>query len=791
MPTRTLDWKTPIETLQACQGVPDPNPSTAHLKAYGCRAYPLIQNIQKTQKLDPRAQIGYLLGYDSTNIFRIWVPEKHQVIRTRDVTFDESRKYHPDDLRAALADRIEDPIEFIEFLDVEDLAGGVNDEWETRSINSDISSTIEVIPRDAPADILSDDVQKESSTDPAQSQHGLPTPETTPAPPESTQQASEDILTAPIAPDRPQPRQEIIGDPQDPRNIVEGSRTRRPKQRYEAYAADLANPEQLPAYHSAFALGVKEGKPKIHEKDLPPPPRSWKELKRHRYGKEFEQAAEKEYQAVKGRGTFEIVQKTSDITVIPVTWVFTYKLDTDGYLVKFKARICVRGDLQPRNDRDTYAATLAARIFRALMAITAAYDLEAFQLDAVNAFTNSELDETVYCAFPDGFQQDGQCLLLRRALYGLRRSPLLWLREFSTTLHDLDLNEISGQPCLFTTDDGIIVFFYVDDIVLLCRPEDLSKLDKLRTALKQRYEMRDLDRLSWFLGIRIIRNRSQRKLWLCQDAYIKKIANTFHLTDRKPPATPLAVEELVPNDKQATPQDIYLYQRKVGSLLYATTITRPDAARAANKLSEFLINPSARHQEAVDRAILYLYGTSNLAIEYSASGDQPIVCASDAAFADDPATRYSTEGYLLKLFNGPVDWRSTKQRTVTTSSTEAELLALSHASKDVIWWKRLFTGIRQLDIDKDFAILCDNTQTIRLLTAETPQVNTKLKHIDIHGHWLRQEIANGVLQIQWVPTTEMPADGLTKALPRQRFDIFVKQLGLVDISTRLIDDITE
>jgi hypothetical protein len=110
------------------------------------------------------------------------------------------------------------------------------------------------------------------------------------------------------------------------------------------------------------------------------------------------------------------------------------------------------------------------------------------------------------------------------------------------------------------------------------------------------------------------------------------------------------------------------------------------------------------------------------------------VCVSDAAFADDPATRYSTEGYLFKMFNGPIDWRSTKQKTVTTSSTETELLALSYASKEVIWWKRFFNGFRQLDIDKDIATLCDNRQTIGLLTAETAQVNTKLKHIDIHGH---------------------------------------------------------
>jgi hypothetical protein len=296
------------------------------------------------------------------------------------------------------------------------------------------------------------------------------------------------------------------------------------------------------------------------------------------------------------------------------------------------------------------------------MAITAAYDLEAFQLDAVNAFTNSYLDEIIYCVFPDGFQQKGHCLLLLRALYGLRRSPLLWLREFSTTLKDLGLHEVSGEPCLFMNEDSVLVFFYVDDIVLLYRSEALPQLHKLRQTLMQRYEIRDLGELSWFLGIRVIRDRVQKKLWLCQDSYIRKIATTFHLTDRKPPATPLATEELTPNTEQATAQEIYLYQRKVESLLYATTITRADAARAANKLSEFLMNPSARHQEAVDRAITYLYGTNTWAIEYSVTdlNQSAVACAGDAAFADDLITRYSTEGYLFKLFNGPIDWRSTK-----------------------------------------------------------------------------------------------------------------------------------
>jgi hypothetical protein len=117
---------------------------------------------------------------------------------------------------------------------------------------------------------------------------------------------------------------------------------------------------------------------------------------------------------------------------------------------------------------------------------------------------------------------------------------LLWLQELSATLKELGLQEVAGEPCLFMNDDGALVFFYVDDIVLLCRSGALPQLHKLRQALMQRYEMRDLGELSWFLGIRVIRDREKRKLWLCQDSYIRKIATTFHLTDRKPPDALLA-----------------------------------------------------------------------------------------------------------------------------------------------------------------------------------------------------------------------------------------------------------
>ena len=90
---------------------------------------------------------------------------------------------------------------------------------------------------------------------------------------------------------------------------------------------------------------------------------------------------------------------------LPLTWVWKYKFDEDGYLSKHKARLCVRGDLEKLPDtEETFAATLAARVFGALMAIAAYFDLELQQLDTISAFTHSVLRRKLYVRLPDGFR---------------------------------------------------------------------------------------------------------------------------------------------------------------------------------------------------------------------------------------------------------------------------------------------------------------------------------------------------------------------------------------------------
>jgi hypothetical protein len=91
-PKRTLQWKTPFEALTGQR------PQLSHLHPYGCRAYPLNKHIPRSEKLAPRAFIGYLISYDSSNIYRIWVPSQGKVIRTRDVVFNDKLFYNPAEL---------------------------------------------------------------------------------------------------------------------------------------------------------------------------------------------------------------------------------------------------------------------------------------------------------------------------------------------------------------------------------------------------------------------------------------------------------------------------------------------------------------------------------------------------------------------------------------------------------------------------------------------------------------------------------------------------------------------
>ena len=279
--------------------------------------------------------------------------------------------------------------------------------------------------------------------------------------------------------------------------LPQGTQRSRKPTRKEAYFTALDDIEDLSGFHSAFTAALAQGK-MPHRDTLPPEPRNWKEMLSHPYASQWKQAAQVEFDELWRQQTF-IPVALADIPqelrqILPLLWVFKYKFDTDGYLDKFKARICVRGDLQ-NTSQDTYAATLAFRTFRALMAITAAYDLEIVQLDAVNAFLNAPINEETFIQYPEGYKKPGQALRLLRALYGLRQSPLLWYKDLTATLKELGLVEVPDANCLLT-NHYLTVFFYVDDIIILYHSKDSEQFESFLQRLQQRYRLRRLQRVN-------------------------------------------------------------------------------------------------------------------------------------------------------------------------------------------------------------------------------------------------------------------------------------------------------
>jgi hypothetical protein len=145
------------------------------------------------------------------------------------------------------------------------------------------------------------------------------------------------------------------------------------------------------------------------------------------------------------------------------------------------------------------------------MIISTAFDLKIWQYDAVSAFINSEIDEELYSENSNEFFRFNYCWKLNKILYELKQVSILWYRNLITILKDLKLQSISKINCLFV-NDWLILFFYVDDIMIICLKEILNRMRFFEKSLMKRFEMRILKKLKWFLEIRIIRNRVNKKI---------------------------------------------------------------------------------------------------------------------------------------------------------------------------------------------------------------------------------------------------------------------------------------
>ena len=189
-------------------------------------------------------------------------------------------------------------------------------------------------------------------------------------------------------------------------------------------------------------------------------------------------------------------------------------------------------------------------------------------------------------------------------------------------------------------------------------------------------------------------------------------------------------------------------------------ITRPDVAFAVSSLAQHTTNPGPEHWDALKRVFLYLRSTIEYCITFGGENNGKLAGYTDASFAEDSATRRSTGTYIFTLNRGPISWTSKRQLTVALSTTEAEYMAMCQAAREAIWLRQLLTelGLHQESVQ----VYADNKGAIAL--GKNPEFHKRSKHIDVQYHYVREQVQSGRISTPYLPTNQMVADGLTKAV---------------------------
>jgi reverse transcriptase-like protein len=480
--------------------------------------------------------------------------------------------------------------------------------------------------------------------------------------------------------------------------------------------------------------------------------------------------------------------------VLPGKLVLKTKRDKDGRIIKRKARWVVKGFRQQygKDFDQTFAGVCKNVTWKIAIAMAALYDLEIEQMDVVGAFLNSEADTDIYVEVPPNWKEDNKplqdapewaCKLLK-ALYGLRQAPRLWQKLLATALQDLGFEACASDQCVYLNKEtGILIITYVDDMLIIGKDKD--KIRTLKKNLMKRFEIEDLGPAKYFVGVRITRDRKAGTISLCQDAYIKKVLKRYNMENCHPVDTPMAAgltEFMIPYNGRATNIEIETYGSKIGSLMYLAVQTRPDIAYGVSVLSRFLTNPSPQHIKAADCILQYLQGTKMLGIEYKSltnAGDTDLTLYGycDADYTGDKSQRKSVSGNVYFFAGGAISYSSKRQPTVALSTTEAEYYALTKAVTEALWLKQIMSQMNYSGHDiKSIRVYGDNQGSLSL--GENPEFHQRTKHIDIKHHFIQEHIAKGEIDLWYIKSSDMVADGLTKPLTAANHTKFIDQLKL-------------
>lgn len=496
----------------------------------------------------------------------------------------------------------------------------------------------------------------------------------------------------------------------------------------------------------------------------------------------WKKAIDEELEALEKNNTWEYAILPEGKKPITSKWVFKIKRDTDGNVVRYKARLCAKGCQQKAglDYSDIFSPTTRYDTIRILLAVVAQNDFEFMQFDIKTAFLYGDIDNDIYMTIPEGVkinnESNNTVCKLKKSLYGLKQAPRLWNKKFNHFIQNFGLIQSKIDNCVYygnLNNTKVILVIYVDDGLIIS--ENMETIECVLDELRRNFEI-TVQTPNYFVGLEIVRDRNEHSVFIHQTNYVKQIIKRFGFDDANPIGIPADPHTNLSSSVDNTlGEDEVPYRQAVGSLLFAAIVSRPDISYAVGAVSRYLSNHTQTHWNAVKRIFQYLKDTPNLGIKYRKTESLQLIGYSDANFASDVTTRKSITGCALKLCNGPVVWTSQKQNSVSLSTTEAEYIAASQTVKEILWARQLLEDVCET-INKPVKLYVDNQSAIRLI--RNPEFHKRTKHVDVRYHFVREKVSDGVIEPVYIQSADQLADIFTKALPKQAFSKLRSALGI-------------
>ena len=763
---------------------------------------------KKTPKKKIGAQVmkGIMVGYDDPNgtkAYRIYVPSIKKIVITPDVTFMDFKVTTGkipdvntliDDLHSTPVDNSEPKEESQRCEDntIIRTKSHVGSEQPTESRQHE-HKTVTFADQTTTIESSDDPITPETSDNTQvqvinnQTNHEHPKPDTSPGPsvPPGFESHTTDEDEPPAATREPP-------EPRRSRRSTTKQDYTKPKRwysqmlelincnsEYEVYAATLHGET---AYTSVYT-------PKDHDDAIQTCDKSM-----------WLKSMKEENDSIKENKVYTKV-KISDLpkgtNIISGKWVYKVKPTSTGKIARYKSRIVARG-FQGRYGVDyteTYAPVALASTIRLMSGLTVSMNLHLRGADIKTAFLYADQVRPVYFKPPKGTDcEDDEVWLLNKALYGLKDAPLRWHETLSKHLKSIGMTQTKSDPCLFfkRNKNGQYCFMTitVDDLLIASSTKEIA--DEVINDLKSKFKITDLGIPEYVIGIHIDYDKENHVLKLNQRLYIETIAEKFGQLNSKKEKLPATTSVNIEKDMKSPPTD-KPYRSLIGSLIYAT-LTRPDVCTIVSQLSRVLDCPQEAHWKAGIRVLRYLNGTKTKSLEFNPKKNQgkhntenkinKLLKLSDNKFHNikDKLIGYtdstwnteenskSRTGYIC-LYNGcAISWKSKVQPNIARSSCEAEFIAVNEGGSEIVWLRKILTELGLLETDSPTLIWMDNQPAIAL--AKRSMVKHRTKHMKLKYDWIKEQIQDKEIYVDYKETDENLSDMFTKNLAQEKFNKF-------------------